>query len=106
MFTLCSSLKTVSLPEGLLGIAINAFYNTAITEIKLPSTLKSLGRSSLPFSNIKVLELPDNIESIWYISCEAVFVTENSKTHKLFADDAGIWSISPPEMKILFKQTK
>ncbi len=42
-FSECASLKTVVLNEGLTSIASEAFRNTQIESIKLPSTLESLG---------------------------------------------------------------
>ncbi len=95
----CDSLKAVLLPEGLKKIEVSAFQGTAITAIKLPSTLTYLGGNALPFHKIKVLELPDNIEFAGYIDCEALFVTKNSNTHWLFTHTLVASSIT----KILFK---
>lgn len=96
----CLFLRTVSLPEGLETISYDAFRDTAITEIKLPSTLKFLGRSSLPFENIKVLELPDNLTSVYYISSKVLFVRENSPTHNFLKHYTRTY---PEDTLIIFK---
>lgn len=79
----CSSLKSVHLPEGITGLGIQSLNETALTEINLPSTLKTISKGAIPKS-VTVLNLPDNIESIWSIWADTVvYVTEGSKTYEV-----------------------
>ena len=43
MFYQCTSLTTITLPAGLTEIGGNAFYQTSLTEVKIPATVKSIG---------------------------------------------------------------
>lgn len=86
-FSFCG-LETVSLPEGFESISNDAFYGCFdLKSIKLPQSLKYIGRNGLPYARgdnpgIHVIELPDNLENLWYMDCEAIFVNKNSKTYE------------------------
>ncbi len=95
-------LNSVYLGKNIRGLGIQAFLGTPLTEVKLPDSLEVLCRSCLPFHQIKVLELPDNITSIWFLDCEAVFVKENSVTHETLKHALEFGEISE-KTKIIFK---
>lgn len=95
-------LRSIYLGKSVSSLGIQAFFGAPLTEIKLPESLEMLCRSCLPFEQIKVLELPDNITSIWYLNCEAVFVKENSVTHEALKRALENGGISE-KTKILFK---
>ncbi len=64
-FSLCSSLREINLPDGLIHIGSNAFSGLAITTIRLPESLYKIDSSA--FSSCKNLEeivIPENIETI------------------------------------------
>lgn len=62
----------ITIPEGVTEIADFAFSSTfdsfyhrsPITEIKLPSTIKSIGNGAFCGTNLRALHLPDSIENI------------------------------------------
>ena len=63
-FAGCSSLSSVSLPEGITRIGDCAFADTSLAEIRLPSTVKTIG--SMPFdgTNLTALEIPRSTISL------------------------------------------
>ena len=65
-FYQCQKLKTISLPEGLQNIGNNAFHlNNSITEITLPSTLKSIEEGAFYYCyQIQDLVIPEGVTSI------------------------------------------
>ena len=64
-FKQCKNLKSISLPDGIKYIDDQAFYQTGITEINLPSSLESIGVSSFWNCNgLKTLTIPEGMKSI------------------------------------------
>ncbi len=65
-FSSCSSLASISLPEGLERIEDSAFQScSSLEEITLPEGLESLGSSAfMNCSNLKTLVLPSTLKSI------------------------------------------
>lgn len=62
----------LEIPEGVTRISDEAFYNAKeIKTIKLPSTLKSIGKEAFAYSGITALKIPDGVqmdhESIQYM---------------------------------------
>ena len=43
LFSECSALETVTIPEGYTEIHDEAFFGTALTEVRLPSTVETIG---------------------------------------------------------------
>lgn len=63
-FTGCTSLKEMHVPEGVTSFSLG--YATAVTNLTLPSTLKSLGEIQLADrSTKKTFELPPNLETTY-----------------------------------------
>ncbi len=63
----CTKLKTINLNEGLESLGSLAFYNAAITEIALPSTLKTLNnRAFKSCASLAYIELPDSVTYVGY----------------------------------------
>lgn len=63
----CSDLSSLVLSEGLLSIGNTAFCYTGISEVTLPSTLKTLGETVFNnCPNIKSLVIPEGVETIGY----------------------------------------
>ena len=58
----CSSLKAVTLHDGLVEIGNHAFRGFALNNINLPSSLRRIRESALP--SLQSLHLPDGVESI------------------------------------------
>lgn len=62
--TIKTQLNSVELPEGLESLGYMAFQKNNFTEIKLPSTLTTLGQRSLAYNKLTTIEFPDNLKSI------------------------------------------
>ena len=62
----------VVVPEGVTGIAGNAFnrtapgnnFNAVLRTIQLPSSLKTIGPNALCWCNIKIIDIPEGVVSI------------------------------------------
>jgi hypothetical protein len=52
------------LPLGLTYLGDAAFFCTALTEINIPSAIKSIGKETFCYTDFKKLTIPDNVESI------------------------------------------
>ncbi len=74
-FENCENLQQINLPEGLEEIGMSAIFNTAITKLVVPSTIKSLG-SRCFFGNgnlVSVDIIAENIEKLGseiFANCE------------------------------------
>ena len=61
----CRNLATVVLPEGLIAIGNNAFNNISVSEIILPSTLKTISAGAFQNCwNVTTLVVPNGVETI------------------------------------------
>ena len=60
----CYRLQSVNLPEGIETIGISAFSSTALTEIKLPSSLRKIDDNALWSSKISILIIPEGVVTI------------------------------------------
>ena len=59
-----AKLKSVSIPEGVKEIYYEAFSETALTEISLPSTILILDEYVFAYTSISKLEIPESINYI------------------------------------------
>lgn len=60
-----SSFMSVTLPEGITDIPDNAFsYCTALKEVKLPSTLKTIGKWGFEACAFTSIDIPESVTSI------------------------------------------
>ncbi len=65
VFNGCRSLKNVTMGDGVTGIGITAFYNTALTTFNFPSALTSIGQSAFENSQLTGnIELPTALTAI------------------------------------------
>ncbi|MCG4585216.1 leucine-rich repeat domain-containing protein, partial [Anaerosalibacter bizertensis] len=62
--TINKQLNSVTLPEGLESLGYMAFQKNNLTEIKLPSTLTTLGQRSLSYNKLTAIEFPKGLKSI------------------------------------------
>ena len=61
----CTRLSTVMLSQSLTYLPSNCFQRTNISEIIIPNLVTSIGSYCFAFcSNLKLIELPDNIEKL------------------------------------------
>lgn len=64
-FQSAADLESITLPEGLTTIGDNAFYQSGVKTVNLPSTLSSLGTSAFrECVNLKSIALPDALVDI------------------------------------------
>ncbi len=70
-FKNCKSLQTIDLPQGVEHIGESAFYDSGLTEIVIPDTVKSIGRAAFGRTHIKHVDLPAVPECIQtFIGCD------------------------------------
>ena len=89
-FGKCTALTTVNGLENskVDGIYTQAFYNTKITSISLPSTVKTIGLNAFRNTPITSIVIPDAVESIGdhaFASCTSlatITISENSNLKK------------------------
>lgn len=80
-FRSCGELVSVTMPEGLTTIGKEAFYQSGIKTVSLPSTLSSMGTSAFrECRNLTGIVLPDELKEIK--EC-AFYYCENLKTMTL-----------------------
>lgn len=60
----CSSMREVVLPEGLLSIGEESFYNCGIFRINFPSTLTHLPLNTFAYSGLTEVAVPSTIKSM------------------------------------------
>ena len=77
IFSVCTDLKVLELPENLEQIDTECFWGTGITEIKLPSNLKTIASgSSLP----STLQTIDTSENNYFEFKNGILYTKDLKT--------------------------
>lgn len=65
LFQYCSTIKSVTIPEGVTDIGIRSFYDCYnLAEVSLPKSLENLGSYAFCDTKIKSLVLPENVEWI------------------------------------------
>ena len=61
----CSRLSNLTLEEGITSIGNNAFSSTSVTNVKIPDSVKKIGKSAFEFcKDLKVLTIGKGVETI------------------------------------------
>ena len=81
-FTYCSSLESVSIPEGVLSIGDSAFYSCGIKSVKIPSTVKYIGDATFNCSS-EIEEMIVDENNLIYDSRENSNAIIETKTNTL-----------------------
>ena len=94
-FSFCSSLTAVTLPDSLTSIGDDAFSNcSSLTAISLPEGLASIGDSAFfSCSSLTTITLPDSLTSIGtnpFISCDSLEKIDVSPDHPVFEQIDGV----------------
>ena len=85
-----SALKTINLPEGLIGIGDYAFYDCGVKKIVIPSTVKKIGEYAI--SSCESLTEIEIKSTYLYIDNSAIYSCPNLSTIK-FSGTMNDWSI-------------
>ena len=65
IFSGYKGITSITIPEGVVSIGDNAFENSTITTVNIPSSLKRIGMRAFSYcSNLKTIQLPSELESI------------------------------------------
>ena len=65
VFKDCVSLKSVTVPEGVETLPTEMFYNAIyLEEVKLPTTLKTIGEGAFQYTTLKRIDLPEGLEEV------------------------------------------
>ncbi len=87
----CSKLTSVTLPPRLTTIGDMAFYDTELTEIRLPSSLRSISRTALSYCPLKkvytytILPLSISNETFGNAANAELYLPETSSDYYYFA---------------------
>lgn len=68
-----SFVETAVIEEGVTVIPDYTFDDSNITELTLPSTIKSIGSSAFRNANFDILTLPDGLEELGYMSFGGIY---------------------------------
>lgn len=60
----CDSLVAIYIPDGVTEIGSDAFYSSGVQYVRLPNTLKKMGRAFYSCENLEFLNVPASVESI------------------------------------------
>lgn len=63
-FLFCTQLTSVTFPENLISIGDNAFASTAVQNIQLPDTLKTLGYGAFAGTNLTQITFPQGLTEV------------------------------------------
>lgn len=100
VFTSCSSLNTVSLPESLTEIEDGAFYNTSLEAINIPQTVQTIGSQAFFGTKLRTVTIPEGIkvlESGVFSSCNRLISVNLPKNLTLIHDlPSSVMGISCP----------
>ena len=79
-FSGCSKLTSITLPESLTEIGIEAFKSTGLYNISIPKNVKSIGTGAFSYTSLNSMEVDPNNQ--WYDSryeCNAIIKTSNNQ---------------------------
>lgn len=62
----CKSLEEITIPEGVEQILSNAFYESALTNVYIPNSVKTLGGCFISCKSLKEVHLPEGLTSVPY----------------------------------------
>ena len=71
----CTNLKSVTLNDKITGIPAYCFYNTQITKIVLPNSVKSIGDSAFYNTPLTSINIPSNLTNIGaaaFANCQGI----------------------------------
>ena len=78
-FNICSSLRAITIPDGVMSIEYRAFFGCqSLTNITIPASVKSIGTEAFyDCSSLTSIVLPDSVTSIeWWAFCGCKSLTD------------------------------
>ncbi len=94
----CSSLKSITIPQGVTRIGDKAFYCSSLESIIIPDSVTSIGNSAFDgCSSLKNIVIPDSVTSIgdyaffWCSSLESIVIPDSVTS---IGDSAFYWCSS------------
>ena len=111
MFWSCTSLKRISLPNGLEKIGNAAFYGSGLERITIPESVKEIDAWAFAWlTNMKTIDIPDNVETIGfsaYIYCQGVeTVNIGSGVTTIGKDGFRTWNLTLGEEPVMNVKTE
>lgn len=102
-FANCSSLNSVFIPEGCLNIDAEAFFNSGLNNLYLPSTIETIGSKAFPLRQdltevYSRSNIPTSISSdAFYYADEGADLSDHPSNIKLFVPkgSAGLYRNTP-----------
>ena len=81
-FKYCGNLRNVTLPNSITHISDTAFCDTALVNINIPNTVKSIGYRAFESCNFTTIVIPDSVTSIanafsWCSELQSVTLSNN-----------------------------
>ena len=78
-FNVCSSLRAITIPDGVISIEYRAFFGCqSLTNITIPASVKSIGTEAFyDCSSLTSIVIPDSVMSIeWWAFCGCKSLTD------------------------------
>ena len=63
-FFLCSNLRSVTIPDGVISIGDNAFYWSGLTSVTIPGSVTSIGAGAFEKTSLREVNIPASVTSI------------------------------------------
>jgi hypothetical protein len=67
MFQGCSSLSSINIPNSVTSIGVNAFWNTGLTSVTIPGSVKETGNAAFGhFTKLTSVKLCEGVKTVSY----------------------------------------
>jgi|GEM_PF-1127289 hypothetical protein len=98
-FQYCHSLKHIILPNSIISIGENSFWDSALESITIPNSVETIGANAFSFTELKTITIPEsitNIGKLGFLHCSLlteINVNNNNKNYTsidgvLYSNDA------------------
>ena len=104
-FQKCTSIRRVTIPEGVATIGKYAFRGTPLEEIVLPNSLTAIGEEAFSNTNLSKAAIPASVADIGanpFSECENLSRIDVSKENPAYKSDGGVLYAEHPQVLISF----